>query len=114
MDDNFENDREIERRWLEREIGENYRLSETFQEIFKEEKEIERLRIAERERNLKAQSRELSKNKSNFNEPNYLNSHPYWGQPFAPLPFLFRVIEWLSRKKAPKTIRRKLGKKNRD
>ncbi|MFX1280843.1 MAG: hypothetical protein ACFFA3_15815 [Promethearchaeota archaeon] len=105
MDDNLENDLETgKKKCVEREIGENYRINEILREIFKKEKKVEILKISERKKKEIAYRREFKINKLKLNEPNYLNSHPYWDQPFSPLPLLFRVIEWIFQKRVLRSV----------
>lgn len=104
---------EKERQWLKREFGENHKLFETLQEKLNEWKEMEMLWNAERQKEIEEERRYRTEYHSKLNEPNYLNSHPYWGQADPP-PFLAHIAEWVAGKIALRKVGRKYKKRNKN
>ena len=76
MNEELEDDLKKERTWLKREFGEN--TFEILHEKLKERREIKLQRFIESKKRIEISSRFKTKSLS---EKNYLNSHPYWGQP---------------------------------
>ena len=108
-----EKEKEKERQWLKREFGENHKLFETLQVKLNEWKEMEMLWNAERQKEIKEERTYRTEYHSKLDEPNYLNSHPSWGQADPP-PFLAHIAEWLAGKIALRKVGRKYKKTRKE